>query len=285
MLLFTYALNPLLMIALPIGLGLVLAARLKVPWRLFFIGAATFIASQVGHIPFNGALESLLHISQLPLAAYAVILGLSAGVFEEVARYLVYRFWLKDARHWSQALMFGAGHGGVEAIIFGALAGLGAINILVLSQRDLTTLGLPADQLALVQQQMAVALSYPWWYPLLGTFERITAICTHVAMAVLVVQAFKRSNLLWLAAAILWHAAVDAVAVYTIGALGAENGAVLVEVIMAGFALAAVGVIWLLREPPLPAVAPSAPLPDLPAAQPLAAAAPTAESLDKTRYQ
>ncbi|MCC7361807.1 MAG: YhfC family intramembrane metalloprotease [Anaerolineales bacterium] len=285
MLLLTYAINPLLMIALPIVLGLVLAARLKASWRLFFIGAVTFIASQIGHLPFNALLENGLHISKLPLAVYAVILGLSAGVFEEVARYLVYRFWIKDARHWSQALMFGAGHGGVEAVIVGALAALGAINILVLSQRDLNTLGLPADQLTLVQEQMAVALSYPWWYPLLGTIERVTAICTHLTMAVLVVQVFKRRNLLWLLAAILWHAAVDATAVYAIGTLGAENGAVWVEIIIGLFALAGLGVIWLLREPPLkqPEVA-TVPL-AMAAATPLTPTAPTAESLDKTRYQ
>ena len=47
-------LNPLLMIALGLGLGVFFGRRLGAEWRLFGIGAVTFIASQVFHIPFNG---------------------------------------------------------------------------------------------------------------------------------------------------------------------------------------------------------------------------------------
>src|SRR5215212_5914038 len=135
MLIASYLLNPVLMMALPVLLGLVLARRLGLPWRLYFIGAATFIGAQVVHIPLNLAIQNAVDAGLVPTppATYgplysAVILGLSAGVCEEVARYLVYRYWLKDARHWRQALMFGAGHGGIEAILLGGLALLGAIN-------------------------------------------------------------------------------------------------------------------------------------------------------------
>lgn len=294
MLIAAYILNPLLMVALPIVLGLVLARRLGQPWRLFFIGAATFIASQVVHIPLNLLIDRLAPGLLQPqsgnpggLLVTAGVLGLSAGVCEEVARYLVYRFWIKDARHWRQGLMFGAGHGGVEAIILGVIAGLGAVNVVVLSQTDLTTLpGVTPDQLATVQEQMALALSYPWWYPLLGTLERIFAILNHLAMALLVLQAFRRRNILWLLAAILWHAALDATAVYIIGSLGQENGALWAELAVGLFALASVGVIWALREPwsPPPTGAPAEPLP-LPVGGPLDPAVPTAEALDKSRYQ
>ena len=61
---------------------------------------------------------------------YAVFLGLSAGVFEETARYLTYRFWAKDARSWSRGLMLGAGHGGSEAILVGALAAVNFVALL-----------------------------------------------------------------------------------------------------------------------------------------------------------
>jgi len=293
MLFAAYIINPLLMIALPLALGVWLARRLGTPWRLFFVGAGTFVLSQVVHIPLNLAIDRLVRAGLVPtpppayqLLFSAVVLGLSAGLCEEVARYLVYRFWIKDARHWRPALMFGAGHGGVEAILFGGLALWGALNIIVLSQTDLTTLGMPADQLAAVKEQLALALSYPWWYPLLGTVERIFALATHVALAVLVLQAFKRRNLAWLLAAILWHAAVDGVAVYLVGALGPGAGPLWAEAALALFALAALGVIWALREPYAPPAAPgpAAPLP-MPAAKALKPAIPTAEALDKSRYQ
>lgn len=290
MLVATYIVNPLLMIALPIGLGLLLARRLGTPWRLFFIGAATFIASQVVHIPLNLGLDRLLNLSAAPLLGTALILGLSAGLCEELARYLVYRFALKDAREWRQALMFGAGHGGVEAIILGGLAALGTLNLLTASQMDLTTLGLTPAQLATAQAELAQALSYPWFFPLLGSLERAFAIANHLALTVLVLQVFKRRNLAWLLAAILWHAALDAGAVFVQGqvvpALGMVTGSLVTEGVVALFGVLSVVVIWALREPyvPVPPPAPGAPL-VVPPAKTLRPAKPTGEALDKTRYQ
>jgi uncharacterized membrane protein YhfC len=46
-----HLLNGLLMIALPVGLGIYLTRRWKTGWRLWLIGAAIFIFSQIVHIP------------------------------------------------------------------------------------------------------------------------------------------------------------------------------------------------------------------------------------------
>jgi uncharacterized membrane protein YhfC len=290
MLFAAYFVNPLLMLALPIVLGLVFARRLGTPWRLAFIGAATFIGSQVVHIPLNLGLDRWLNLKDLPIWATAIVLGLSAGLCEEVARYLVYRFWLKDAREWRQALMFGLGHGGVEAILLGIVAAWGALNLLTASQLDLTTLGLTPEQLATAQSELAQALSFPAWFPLLGSLERALALINHLALSVLVLQAFKRRAVLWLLAAIVWHAALDAVAVYSqsqaVPALGMVTGSLVTEGLVLLFALGSLAMIWALREPyvPAPAPAPAQPLP-LPAARPLKAGKPSAEALDKSRYQ
>jgi len=53
MVIFVRALNSLLMIALPLGLGVFLVKRLRVEWKTFGIGAVIFVASQILHIPFN----------------------------------------------------------------------------------------------------------------------------------------------------------------------------------------------------------------------------------------
>ncbi len=121
-------LNSLLMLILPLLLGIWLARRYKVGWKLFILGAAGFVVSQIFHIPFNqfvlspfvtGILDQGQTIGRVLLAA--LLLGLSAGVFEEVTRYLFYRR-MKDTRQWDQGLMFGAGWGGVEAIILGLIS-------------------------------------------------------------------------------------------------------------------------------------------------------------------
>ncbi len=124
----THALNGLLMVAMPIGLGLYLTRKLSLSWRLFWIGGTVFILSQVGHIPFNIVISLLFQRGVLPaptlewrLPFNAIFLGLSAGLFEEGARYLMYRYWTKEARWWGQGVLLGAGHGGAEAIILGVL--------------------------------------------------------------------------------------------------------------------------------------------------------------------
>ncbi len=285
MLYLTYTLNFLLMMSMPFLLAGFLAGRLGTRWGLIWVGAVTFIASQVVHIPLNIVLGRIGLIqaasSGWPLVRLAVVAGLSAGLCEELARYLVLRFWLKRDRSWRSALMFGAGHGGVEAVFFGGLAAIGAINIFVLRNVDPALVGVTADKLPALQAQLAAAWSMPVLYPLLGAFERLSAISMHLFLAVLVMQAFTRNNLLWLVAAVGWHTLTDAMAVY-----GATVwGALPVEAAVAVLALVGLALLFALRQPELLPVAPAAtPVPPASAPAPFSMA-PTADQLDRTRFQ
>jgi uncharacterized membrane protein YhfC len=217
---FVRLVNALLMIALPLALGVYIARRQRMGWRLFFVGAATFIGSQVLHIPFNlWVLAPRLDAAGLaqategvPLLILAVAYGLSAGVFEEGARYLVYRFWIRDTRRWREAVQFGVGHGGAEAIILGVLGLYAFFQLMALRDADLATL-IPPEQLELVRAQVAAYWAAPWHEALAGAVERALALCLQTSFAVLVLQAFTRRNPLWLLLAVAWHAAVDALAV------------------------------------------------------------------------
>ena len=285
MLYITYTLNFLLMMSLPFVLAAFLARRLGTRWGLVWVGAVTFVASQVVHIPLNSLLGRLgvlkIATSGWPLVELAVVAGLSAGVCEELARYLVLRFWLKRDRSWRSALMFGAGHGGVEAVIFGGLAAIQTLNIFVLRNVDPAQVGVTADKLPALQAQLAAAWSVPVLYPLLGALERVSAISTHLFLAVLVMQAFTRNNILWLVAAILWHALTDGVAVFAI----ATWGALPTEAAIAGLALIGLALLFALRQPePLPVAPGDTPVP--PASEPAPIfAAPSADQLDRTRFQ
>jgi uncharacterized membrane protein YhfC len=243
----SHILNALLMIGLPIALGLVLARRYSLAWRLYLIGAATFVLSQAAHVPFNMLLLNgavLPPAGQWPLAIRAVALGLSAGVFEETARYLIYRYWIRNAREWRDAVMFGAGHGGCEAVILGMLAAIGTINLLALSGQDLNALGLAPEQLALVRAQLAVFQDMPWYVALLGAVERVFAITFHIAAAVLVLQVFRRGGVLWLVAAMAWHTILNAVAVMMLNLAGP----LWAEAALAGLTLVSVAIIYVLRD-------------------------------------
>jgi uncharacterized membrane protein YhfC len=251
MLYVTYTLNALLMVGMPLLLGLFLARRFGLRWGLFGAGAATFVASQVLlHIPLNLALLALFERTLYPglpdgwrLPFDAVVFGLTAGVSEEGARYVAYRRFLRTARTWEQGVMFGAGHGGVEAILLGVLAGIGLFSMALLRQVDPAALGVPAEQLPAVRDQLAAFWSAPWYATLLGAVERVLALSIHLTLAVMVLQVFTRGSHAWLAAAIGWHAVVDALAIFGLRTWGIYG----TEAVVGVCAAVSLGILFALR--------------------------------------
>lgn len=258
MITFLLFLNFLLMLVMPIALGWLIARRRRASWKLYAVGMGGFVLSQIFHIPFNWLV--LQRWQLLPtdtevvgnLVLLALFLGLSAGLFEEVTRYLIYRFGLKTARSWGQGLMYGAGWGGIEAMLLGAI---GLLNFVILlgMKNGLFTELVPAAQMPLVQQVIDEMFNTPLSMALLGAVERVFALCFHLSASLLVLQAFRRRNLLWLAAAILWHTALNFTAVFTIQyltpRLGTETAALATEAALAVFAAASLAIIFRLRTP------------------------------------
>ena len=79
-------LNGFLMVALPFGLATYFVYKFKSDWRLWWIGGAAFVLSQVGHIPFNFYSSLILNKTNLVNSSLisrsifnAFFLGLSAG--------------------------------------------------------------------------------------------------------------------------------------------------------------------------------------------------------------
>ena len=293
MLYVLYPLNALLMIGMPIALGVWLARKTKAPWRLFGIGAVTFIGSQVVHIPLNYGLTALFKAiwpSAQPqpwhIPFNAVVLGLTAGLCEETARYIGYRWLANKSRHWRDALMLGVGHGGTEAIILGLLVGVTFVNMVVMRPMDLTQLGLTGQTLALAQQQITAYWSAPWYMALLGAVERLFTLSVQVSFAVLVLQVFTRNDWRWLVAAIGYHLIVDAVAV--VGVLSRWSPLV-IEAAVGAFALISLGVILGLRPRGEPLVPPEPELVLVPGASESPRLAPSREAdanrqLDDSKY-
>jgi uncharacterized membrane protein YhfC len=256
MLYITYTLNYTLMIALPLVLGYGLTRMFHVKPYIFGVGALTFIASQVVHIPILYGLTALFAAKIIPGPPVewnnvfnAVVLGLLAGLCEELARYLVYKHWLTEVRDWATGLVFGAGHGGIEAIIFGLFGALSYIQMLSLKTLDLTQL--PAEQRALVIQQLNEFWNAPWYVTLFGAVERSMAIIMHLTLALLVLQAFQRGPAWrWVGLAVLWHALANAVTYYVMLISGAEAS----ELTLAGFTLANLVLIFSLRKRSAPAM-------------------------------
>jgi len=272
------------MLTLPILLGWFICRQRQARWGLFFIGMVGFVLSQVFHIPFNWLITNQLQLLPtdtsilLNLFMVSLFLGLSAGVFEEVTRYLIYRFWAKDARTWGRGLMFGSGWGGVESMIVGIILLINAIVLAAMSQGLWLEL-VPVEQQTLLAEQIQVMVTMPWYEAMLGSLERVFAICLHLSLSLMVMQVFTRGKLLWLWLAIGWHAAVNTTAVFV--QIYWANP-YLTEAIIALFALVSLGVVFWLREPePIEPEIEPLPVPD--PVKPVKIKA-TSESLDRSKF-
>ncbi len=252
MLVVSYAVALFIDIAFPLALAFYLRRRLGVSWRFFLYGALIFAVFQlITRVPAVAILQSALGVAQWPPeAVWAWLFGLSltAGLFEEIGRWVGYRWLFKPAeRIWDNALMYGAGHGGLESILLVGLLGVlpALINVIVFSQTPPNQWNVPPAAAAQIQQFLAL----PWWLPLLGGFERIASVIFHVGMSVVVLQVFTRGRLIWLWLAVGLHTLVNISAV----AVNRLWGPVPSEVVVGAFALLALWLIFRLRPAQLTA--------------------------------
>lgn len=251
MLIALIILEIVIVLTVPFLLGAYLRRWHGTSWVLFGIGAVTFIASQVVHIPLNYGLTALFRQPWMPgpapewrLAFNAVVLGLTAGLCEETARYLVLRFWARTARTWRQGVMFGAGHGGIESVLVGLTVALTLVNMIVLRTMDVSALPLPPEQAAVAAAQVEAFWQTPLYLPLLAAAERLMAMLLHIALATLIMHGVVRKRLWPLWVAIAWHALANAVTVYVNGTWGpvASEGA------LAVLSLGSVALLWATRR-------------------------------------
>lgn len=216
----------------PIALGYFLLRRFGLRWRIFFIGVLFFIVSQIIELPIVAGIAVFdLRLESRPWLG-ALIAGLTAGVGEEVARYLGFRFTrtMRDNRTWPAALLLGAGHGGAESI----LVGLGVIALAIISV-------VAPD---LLPPELSIGSEVVWYAYLLGGLERIFAITIQISLAVLVFQVFVRRSIGYLFLAMLYHALVDFTA---LGLQAAYENLLLTEGVVFILALVSLGIIWYFR--------------------------------------
>lgn len=237
-----YIISFLGMIFLPIIAWIYFSRNFRLSWKLVLAGGLTFIASQILHIPLVAAFGSFF--AKSTLLVNAVVLGLLAGIFEETARYILYKFILKNSRTWKEGILVGLGHGGTEALILGVLTATAFATMIAYRSIDLSTVpSIPADQVELATQQVAAYWSTPPYLAIMGFVERIFAMCLHVGLSVMVLYAIAYKKPVWFWMALLWHALVDAVAVYMIQ----KVGVLAVEGIVAVFALISLWIVFILR--------------------------------------
>lgn len=243
----------LLEIFVPVILGIYLYGKYGARWGVFFIGSALFLVSLV-RIPLN-SYASLWVYNNFSGAAFIylsiAVPSLTAGVFEEGARWIAFRFLVKDHK-FGNALMYGAGHGGIESIL---LVGISVLSTAITAYFYPNSI--PADQLA------AIATT-PEWVAFAGLWERLAAISFHIGMSVLVLQSFRAKQPVYVAMAMASHFFFNFTAIYA-----SQWGVLPAEAAATAWGLAALYYTWTVwKSEKIAAAAP-------PPAQPEAPAPPT----------
>jgi len=148
---------------------------------------------------------------------YVLFLGITAALFEELGRFIMMRLFLKNNHSFNDALVFGLGHGGIEAILF---VGINALYILI------TFHGITGDPLSMF----------------FAGLERASTIVIHILWSVLVMKAIIDHKRYYLYLAIVMHAVLDSLVV-----LLQLNGMSFISIELIILAIAVVSIGWLLK--------------------------------------
>ena len=238
----------------PLALGWWLRQRLAVSWRTWGWGALTFVVSLLARRIFLYILAFLLTplapiIAESPAVFWINLLAhsLMVGLFQETARWLVLQRFATAARGWRNAVMFGAGHGGIETML---IVGGSTISGIFLLQFDdsLMALTQSVQERVAMGAQLDALYALRWWHTALVVWERVAAVTFHIGAAVVVMQTVLTGRRIWWAIAVVGHALFNA-AVLAALQLG---GPIWAELVGTLFALAAVYMIvrfhWLDRR-------------------------------------
>ncbi|ADQ07987.1 protein of unknown function UCP033101 [Caldicellulosiruptor hydrothermalis 108] len=208
----------LLSVGLPVVLAVIVLKKYSGVLKSILIGALIFFVSQVVlRIPILQILSKQSYFVEFSkhYIVYSLFLGLTAGIFEEVGRYVGFRGFLKDRLNYQNGLAYGIGHGGIESIL---LVGIAYINNIVYSflinsgSLDILLKGKVSPEV--IKSIKSALIETPASTFLLAGFERVFTMAIQIALSLLVLVAVKRKRLCYLAFAILLHTIIDAPAAY-----------------------------------------------------------------------
>lgn len=214
-------LSMLISVFVPIGLAIYFYRKYRVSLKAVLAGALVFVVFQlITRIPLLTVLSNQLWYQRLALSLVflALFLSLTAGLFEEVGRYLGFRYFLIKELVWKNGIAYGIGHGGIESIV---LVGLTYVNNIVISimintgtfDRLIAPL-IGAAEAEYIRRQL---VDLPPAVFAMAGIERLFAIVIQIALSLVVLYAVKNRKIIFLIYAILLHALVNIPAIFIVG--------------------------------------------------------------------
>lgn len=205
-------------IVLPIALCIFVRCKTKAKISSFFYGCAVFFV-------FALILEQILHTIVFMvfgtgitenILLYGLYGGVAAALFEETGRFVAMKFLMKKQLTRENGLMYGVGHGGLEAILIVGLAYIS--NIVTAFMINSNQMEAALSPLSESQRESTIQSLSALWTTSSDQFfaagiERISAIILQIALSILVYKAVKSGQKKFWALAMGVHFLVDFIAV------------------------------------------------------------------------
>ncbi|MED1409253.1 MULTISPECIES: YhfC family intramembrane metalloprotease [Bacillus] len=199
-----------LSILIPIIVLVYFRKKYNINWKIVGVGVLIFIGfTQILETPFhlfmrgNPATAAVLENPFI----FAIYGGLTAGIFEELGRFVAFYYLLKKYREYKDGLAYGIGHGGIESILVG---GFSALQTLIFATSiNNGSFAQMVEKMPELSRLQDILIQQPAYLYLFGSLERIMALVLQIAFTMLVVYAVKQKKYIFLVYAILFHALVD----------------------------------------------------------------------------
>lgn len=207
-----------LSVGVPLALLIVGKVKYQAKISSFFIGAGTFFL-------FAMVFEQLLHYLVVLVCGlnaqsnpwlYYVYAAAAAAVFEETGRILAMKFWMKKRLDFPNALMYGFGHGGIEAVLLVGLTNISTLrSMLMINSGAMQNVlaALPAESASQTLSQLSSLWTTPASLFFVSGIERLGAMTLHIGLSLLIYRAVTSGKRGIAALAYGIHFAVDFFAV------------------------------------------------------------------------
>ena len=211
-------------VILPIAVMIFFKRKTQGRVSCVFIGACVFVLSALVQILVGilvgktlkaviPAFAETLRENYWLLALYG---GMSAGLFEEAGRYLAMKFLMKKTLSKENAVMYGIGHGGIEAVLVVGVTSV--VNLVIagminLGKMDTFLSGLNEPLKNHISALNSALLMTPAGLFYAAGIERIASFAFHICMSYLVYRAIRDRKAVFFLAAVALHFLTDAVTV------------------------------------------------------------------------
>ncbi|QSX05221.1 YhfC family intramembrane metalloprotease [Sedimentibacter sp. zth1] len=213
--LLALVLDLIICFVIPIAVFIVIQLKCKKAFKAFSFGALAFFISQIVlRIPIITSLlpcfEWYTIFQDKYPYLYWIFLGLTAGIFEEVARFIFIKYFMKKNQRYIDGISFGLGHGAIEAIL---ITGVSFATILVYSIMInngtfvSNTVSIPKATADAIYTQ---CINLTFTNAILGGVERIFSMCIHIGLTMIVFIGVRNNkSFIYLIIAILVHGTID----------------------------------------------------------------------------